>query len=335
MTLPRFVRVLLYPLSLMYGRIVRLRSKLYETGKLPQRRLKGAVVSVGNLTVGGTGKTPMVLWLAEKFAAEGKRVAILSRGYRGSRGTSDEIELLKRRLEDRVVFGVGADRYAIGRALEQRESVDVFILDDGFQHRKLARDLDIAMLDGSRKLRDEWLLPAGSLREPISAVNRADVIVVSRKFERSDVEAADAHSHAIFYSQTRLLGFRQFGAGSELLPLTEIGGPFFAFCGIGNPDGFFADLQRWHVPLAGTRAFADHHKYSRRDVEKLEAVAQAAGAKAFVTTEKDSFNLPAAPPRLPVWVAVIDFVFTDESGLLATIDRKLRERIGAREGVRA
>jgi tetraacyldisaccharide 4'-kinase len=134
MNLPGFVRVLLYPLSRLYGWGVRLRTKLYDSGKLPQKRLNASVISVGNLTVGGTGKTPMVLWLAERFLADGKRVGILSRGYRGSGGTSDEIELLKRRLGDRVVFGVGADRHAKGRGIEQRTPVDVFLLDDGFQH---------------------------------------------------------------------------------------------------------------------------------------------------------------------------------------------------------
>src|SRR5207249_12066227 len=169
------LRILLWPLSLLYGGAVRLRVLLYQKGWLKQKRLKGTVISVGNLTVGGTGKTPMVLWLAEKFLAEGKKVAILSRGYRGSGGTSDEIELLRRRLGNRVLFGVGKDRFRAGRRLELQEPVDVFLLDDGFQHLQLVRDLNILMLDGSVKLRDEWLLPAGVLREPISACRRANL----------------------------------------------------------------------------------------------------------------------------------------------------------------
>src|SRR3981189_1182132 len=163
------VRMLLWPLSLLYGVFVRLRVWLYAKGLLKQKRLKAPVVSVGNLTVGGTGKTPMVIWLAEKFLADEKRVAILSRGYRGANGTSDEIELMKFRLQGRVSFGVGKNRFAEGRRLESQQSVDVFLLDDGFQHLKLARDLDILLLDASRPLAGESLLPAGRPRAPLAA----------------------------------------------------------------------------------------------------------------------------------------------------------------------
>src|SRR5229473_1254847 len=204
MNLPRLARLLLLPLSVVYGAYMRVRAWLYASGLLKQKRLRGIVISVGNLTVGGTGKTPMVLWLAERFLAEGKRVAILSRGYRGSGGTSDEIELLKHRLKNRVLFGVGKDRFAAGQQLESRQPVDIFLLDDGFQHLQLARDLNILMLDGSVKLKEEWLLPAGILREPIAACRRANILVVTRKTERPDIEACDSQKFSIFYAQTRL-----------------------------------------------------------------------------------------------------------------------------------
>src|SRR5271167_3290750 len=199
MKLPLLARILLWPLSVLYGGYVRIRAWLYANGWLTQRRLRAKVISVGNLTVGGTGKTPMVLWLAEKFLAEGKRVAILSRGYRGSGGTSDEIELMKHRLQDRTKFGVGKDRYAEGRGIEQREPIDVFLLDDGFQHLPLARDLDIVMIDGSYRLEDQELLPAGILREPMSALRRADMLVVTRKIEQADIDAAGTHRFSVSY----------------------------------------------------------------------------------------------------------------------------------------
>jgi tetraacyldisaccharide 4'-kinase len=331
MNFPPLVRVLLWPLSVLYGVYVRIRAQLYEKGWLKQRRLRGKVISVGNLTVGGTGKTPMVLWLAEKFLSEGKRVAILSRGYRGSAGSSDEIELMKRRLHGNVRFGVGKDRFAEGRRLEQQEAVDIFLLDDGFQHLPLARDLDIAMLDGSRKLKDQWLLPAGLLREPISACRRADLLIVTRKTEPLDIEAGAAHKYSIFYAQTRLLGFRRYGAYSDIRSLSEIGhGPFYAFCGIGNPQAFFDDLGRWRVPVAGQSIFRDHHRYTAADVRRAEKSAQTAGAIAFVTTEKDAENLDGiASPAIPIFVAVIDFVLTAESEFLAAIERKLQSPVGA------
>jgi tetraacyldisaccharide 4'-kinase len=328
MKLPLLVRCLLWPLSVIYGGYVRMRAWLYANGWLKQKHLRGKVISVGNLTVGGTGKTPMVLWLAEKFLAEGKRVAILSRGYRGTGGTSDEIELMKHRLKDRVEFGVGKDRYAEGHAIERREPVDVFLLDDGFQHLPLARDLDIVMLDGSRKLKDQWLLPSGVLREPISACRRADVLVVTRKTERPDIEAGDAHEYSIFYAQTRLLGFRRYGKDSDIRPLSEIGhGPFFAFCGIGNPQGFFDDLSRWEVPVAGESVFRDHHRYTSDDLRRLEKAANRAGAITFLTTEKDAENLgQGTSTTIPIVVVVIDFAMTAESEFIAVLERKLQPR---------
>ena len=327
MKIPRALAILLWPLSQIYAFLVVGRKMMYANGLLKTKRLKALVVSVGNLTVGGTGKTPMVLWLATKLLSDGKKVAILTRGYRGSNQTSDEVQLLRHRLNDRVKFGVGANRYESGSRLEAENEIDVFILDDGFQHLQLARDLNIVMLDGSRKLRNEWLLPAGLLREPIAAVRRADLLIVTRKFERPAVEARDSHGFSIFYAQTRLLGLRQLGSTGEPVYLSEIGGgPIFAFCGIGNPDAFFSDIDRWNVPSVGRKAFADHHKYSRSDIEALEKQATALGATALMTTEKDTHNIPPGTFRMPVWVAVIDFVFTGESELVATIDRILNSR---------
>jgi tetraacyldisaccharide 4'-kinase len=272
----------------------------------------------------------MVLWLAERLLAEGKKVAILSRGYRGMDGSSDEIELLKRRLGDGVLFGVGPDRFASGTRLESANPIDVFLLDDGFQHLQLARDLDIVMLDGSREIKEQWLLPAGPLREPIAACRRADILVVTRRVERFFVEDENARTFATFYAQTRLLGFRRLGFGQSEKYSSEIGsGPFLAFCGIGNPGAFFDDLSRWHVAVAGKTAFSDHHKYSVSELSKLESRAEACGAAGLVTTEKDAENIPDIRLRLPIWIAVIDFVFTEEGELLSAIDRKLAAHQGA------
>src|SRR6266852_401957 len=180
MKLPLVVRILLWPLSILYAGAAWLRAWFYIRGWVPRERLKAPVVSVGNLTVGGTGKTPMVMWLAERLLAEGKRVAVLSRGYRGVDGTSDEIELMKQRFHERVVFGVGRDRFTQGKRLEGQENIDVFLLDDGFQHLQLSRDLDILLMDASRQMAKERLLPAGQLREPLSALSRANLLIFTR-----------------------------------------------------------------------------------------------------------------------------------------------------------
>jgi tetraacyldisaccharide 4'-kinase len=331
--IPRGLAVALWPLSVIYGWVVSAKNWMYDAGWLKTKRLQGAVVSVGNLTTGGTGKTPMVLWLASRFLAQGKSVAILSRGYKGSGGTSDEIELLRKRLGDGVRFGVGADRYEAGAKLEAERRVDVFLLDDGFQHRQLARDLDILMLDGSRNLKKEWVLPSGRLREPVSALRRADILVVSRGADKAPIETIAPKKHPVFYTQTRLVEFRRLGAGpsDSKYGSTINRSPSFAFCGIGNPEAFFADLVSWRVELAGERSFRDHHVYSDEDVERLEAEADKVSAADFVTTEKDAANLALAGGRFrrPVWVAVIDFVISAESELVETIERVLRERRGA------
>lgn len=328
MIFPLPIRVLLWPFSVVYGWVTQFRLLLYDKEVLRRRRLNAPVISVGNLTVGGTGKTPMVLWLAEKFLAEGKRVAILSRGYRGKGGTSDEVELLKRRLGERIIVGVGPNRYEEGRKIETEHAVDVFLLDDGFQHVQLARDADILMLDGAKKLKEQWLLPAGSLREPLSASSRADLIVVSRKHERPDVQARGSHERHIFYAQTRLLGLRRAGEAGPLLYVNEIGdGPFIAFCGIGNPQAFFDDLESWHVSVAGQRTYRDHHRYTESDRRNLEQFALARGAKGLITTEKDEQNLRGQVfAKLPVYVAVIDFVLSSEREFDVALDRLLRDR---------
>ena len=152
---PYPIRLLLWPISVFYGWVAQFRALLYDKGILERKRLMAPVVSVGNLTVGGTGKTPMVLWLAEKFLAEGKRVAILSRGYHGTGGTSDEVEMMKRRLGGRVPLGVGPNRYQEGRRIESAQAVDVFVLDDGYQHLQIERDVNVLMLDGSKKIREQ------------------------------------------------------------------------------------------------------------------------------------------------------------------------------------
>jgi tetraacyldisaccharide 4'-kinase len=333
MNFPPLIRALLWPLSLLYGAVVQLRAGLYARGWLKQKRLKGVVVSVGNITVGGTGKTPMVIWLAEKFLAEGKRVAILSRGYRGSGGTSDEIELMKHRLQGRVLFGVGKDRFAEGSRLEACD-IDVFILDDGFQHLPLARDVDILLIDTTRPLRQQFLLPAGCLREPVSAVNRADVVVFTRTNHSPGsartVKQLPRLPIPTFQSATKLIGFDRYGENTAQSFPEKLSGPFYAFCGIGNPEAFFLDLEKWKIPVAGRVAFRDHHPYTAADGVQLAKMAAQAGAKAFVTTEKDARNLGEVKfERTPIYLARIALEISDEEEFLGLIKTKLHAHRGA------
>lgn len=330
----RAARAVLWPLSLLYGVAASARAWAYANGRLKSCRLRAAVVSVGNLSVGGAGKTPMVLWLAEKFIAQGRRVAVLTRGYRGQDGTSDEVELLRNRLGARAMVAVGADRFAVGSALEAKQPVDIFLLDDGFQHLQLARDMDILLMDASRGQVGEALLPAGSLREPIAAMGRADALVFTRAETQPGISSAVSHlaDYPVFTSTTKLLGFRRFGSADlKLLSRDEIGaGPFLAFCGLGNPQQFFRDLENWNLSVAAQSIFSDHHRYSAADGARLERATERANARGLITTEKDAHNLKNADLRsYPVFVAVIDIAVSPEEDFLSLIASKIAQRRGA------
>ena len=239
---------------------------------------------------------------------------------------------MKHRLQGRVKFGVGKDRFAEGQRLEAEQPVDIFLLDDGFQHLPLARDVDIVLIDALRPPHRGLLLPAGSLREPFSAIGRADLLVFTRTDNRQMTAEASGEldAYPVFAATTRLLGFRLHGRDS-LMQSHEMGhGPFFAFCGIGNPQAFFDDLSRWQVPVAGQSIFRDHHPYKAADLRRLERAAHGAGAIAFVTTEKDAENLKGmGAPALPIFIAVIDFVLSHESEFLTVLEQKLQASRGA------
>lgn len=311
---------LLWPLSLLYSLAVTAKTWCYSCGILRARRLPGLVVSVGNLTVGGTGKTPMVLALAERFAEQGRKVAILTRGYKGTPGgdagrgepQSDEVALLRERLEGKVRLGVGADRCKSGMVLA-RHGIDTFVLDDGFQHIKLARDVNIVLVDATDPFGGGRTLPAGRLREPLGALRRADILVVTRSVQESSaaIETVVRRYTAapMFYASTRLKGVLRIPRLD--VPLREEDwrkARFFAFCGIGNPAAFFGDLRQWGFQVAGERSFADHHSYSQAEAAELEQAASSCGADALLCTEKDVWNLRNVRFRaLPVYAARISF----------------------------
>jgi tetraacyldisaccharide 4'-kinase len=334
MNLPLPLRLLLWPLSPIYGGVVRIKAAMYERGWLKSKRLKGAVISVGNLTTGGTGKTPMVIWLAEKFLAEGKRVAILSRGYRGKNGTSDEIELMKSRLQNRVAFGVGKDRFAAGSQIEAQKPIDIFILDDGFQHQRLTRDVNIVLIDASRPLRDEFLLPAGRLREPTSALRRADVVLFTRIESQGAAKRAiqEFPQMPIFPSAVRLVGYSQVTEtrGQAEANLNDVPQPVFVFSGIGNPQAFRADVECWGLKIVGHREFRDHHRYSASDIALLQALASSVGAQALLTTEKDVQNLGSMRPAgLPIYFCRIAMEIPDERPFFEILQQKLAKQAEA------
>jgi tetraacyldisaccharide 4'-kinase len=313
----------LWPVSLVYSAVVRAKARCYARGIFRTRKLPGSVISVGNLTVGGTGKTPVVLAIAERLAAEGKHAAILTRGYRGTASSgpsgvpqSDEVALLRERLKGKVQLGVGASRYASGMVLA-RHGVDSFVLDDGFQHLKLARDADVVLVDATDPFGGGMVLPAGRLREPLSALRRATLVVVTRSVEATAPAVESIirrHTDCpIFYASVRLESVLRLPRLDVALPSHDWQrARFLAFCAIGNSAAFFGDLRMWGFQIPGQRSFADHHVYTAAEAAQLEQSAAACGADGLLCTEKDVWNLRSVQfARLPVYCCRISVDLPD------------------------
>ncbi len=304
----------------LYALAVRVRSVAYERGLFVPRRLPVACVSVGNLTVGGTGKTPLAIWLAGELAALGARPGMASRGYGGrERGPAlvpgggapadsarfgDEPVLLAARLPGCPVV-VGRDRHAAGM-LAAAAGATVVIADDAFQHRRLARDLDIVAVDASRGIGNGRLLPAGPLREPPAALARAGFVVLTRVGEAPDAGAlrralATLAPRAAFAEADVVAdGWRDAGGDPVELPA---GAGVYAFSGLGNPEGFRRSLAGRGLRLLGWEVFPDHHPYRAAELERLGRAAAASGAAAAVTTAKDAVRIARWPGPAPLYRA--------------------------------
>jgi tetraacyldisaccharide 4'-kinase len=277
---------------------VRLRNTAYRRGWLRSEQVPAVVVSIGNLTVGGTGKTPCVEYIARFYRNLGRRVAILSRGYGSADGRNDEARVLEENLPD-VPHLQGADRVALAwRALAEWQS-EVLVLDDGFQHRRLARDVDLVLMDATAPWGHGYLLPRGLLREPPSSLQRADVLVLTRCDQapaeqcerlRRTLERIAPHKPVVETTHRPVELSNSDGASASLELLRE--GPAAAFCGIGNPEAFRRSLLDLGARLEDFRVYPDHHAYGRTDVEDLQrwACRLSAGAR-ILTTQKDAVKL--------------------------------------------
>jgi len=301
----------------------------------PRRSLPRPVLSVGNLTLGGTGKTPFVMFLARKIAARGLRPAVLTRGYRQSSRSEEEPALIARRVPECRVL-VGRDRFRSAlESLRGPEPPDVFILDDGFQHWRLERDMDIVLLDAIVPLGLGETVPAGLLREPIDSLDRASFAVITRSDLVSGRKLGILKSYltARFpalptaLSAERVVAWRDLqGALSDRGPA----GPVLAACGIGNPVGFFKRLQSEGVTIAGHAAFPDHFRWDRRSVEEVEREAVRTGAEAIVTTAKDASKIEPGWVHAHWSVMEIETVFTSGEAALETLLSRALERGDAR-----
>lgn len=308
------------PLSAIYGLVVGARNGLYERQWFRSRRLQGSVISVGNVSAGGSGKTPFVILLGELLKARGIRFDVLSRGYgRKSHGVlhvdpaglprdfGDEPLLIARRLQVPVI--VGEDRYEAGRFAEARFGAQMHLLDDGFQHRGLARDFDIVLVT-PEDARDR-LLPAGRLREPLRSLQRADAVVLT---SGAAPESFPLESKTVWRVRRGII-------------VQNILARPVAFCGIARPQNFLLQLRAAGVDPAAQAFFRDHHAYTENDIRDLLQLRQRSEASGFVTTEKDAVNLGGYLAALaPLAVVPIKMDLADAANAVDTMLRVIEDR---------
>lgn len=317
-------RDLLSPLALLYRSVLFLRDEAYRRGWVRRGSLPRPVISVGNLTVGGTGKTSFVMYLAEVLKEEGFHPAVLSRGYRrkgrgaalvsdggglllGPKEAGDEPYLLAKKLPG-VPVAVGKDRKKAGELLLGKADISHFILDDGFQYRALERDLEVVMIDAWDPFGGGHLLPWGLLREPPSALRRADVVCISRADQVPGEALRKLRGKVSDMAPGALLLECAYAPCGLVTPDGDVppdelkGKKVVALSGIGNPRAFertLVDLGAEVFPLR----FPDHHRYTRKDLERATRLAEEVGAEAVVTTEKDEVRLPR---DLPFWTLKVE-----------------------------
>ena len=340
------LRFLLIPLRWLYAASVQLRNILYTRGILKARRLPCRVISVGNIVVGGTGKTPAVIAIAKHLENKGLHVAILLRGYKrrirekvtivsdgekvctSPTESGDEAYMMAKHLSN-VPIIVGKCRYLAGQVALERFKADVLLLDDGFQHRQLARDLDILTISATHPLGNpEQLLPVGTLREPPTALRRADLILLTH----ADTPHTSAHAKKVVKRLApNALVLESIHQPTYFYPLTQNknsekrtdvptdtkelkGKRILAVCGIGNPNAFVATLMRCSVAHVELLAFPDHHIYTETDAQQIDTAFQTAAAELIVTTQKDEQKLARFVENwnLPVVVLAVALVITED-----------------------
>jgi tetraacyldisaccharide 4'-kinase len=308
----------LNPLSAIYAAGVGVKNRLYDSGVLKSRSLRGPVLSVGNLSVGGSGKTPFVILLGELLKQHGIRFDVLSRGYgRKTRGVlevdasgspnefGDEPLLIARRLGCSVI--VGESRYEAGLHAEKKFEPQLHILDDGFQHRSLGRDFDIVLLSPD-DFHDQPL-PAGRLREPLSSLRRANAVVIPSGMD--------------FASRAGQLAWRV----SRSIETSSVPERPVAFCGIARPQRFVDELCAMGIKPVAAKFYGDHHAYTSADIEELIAIRNQHVATGFITTEKDQINLGAQLEKFGnVAIARIRMELLNAADALDTMLRVIRER---------
>jgi tetraacyldisaccharide 4'-kinase len=322
--------LLLSPASLLFGAVAKTRRTLYAKGFLKSHKLDAKVISVGNITVGGTGKTPLVAYIAKVLAEKGEKVCILTRGY----GRENAHERLLVSDGEKILANVkmsgdepfesaekllgissvlaDKNRTSAGNWAIKNLGITAFILDDGFQHIQLQRDLNIVCIDATNPFGNGKLLPTGILREPLESLKRADAIVITRanlipdsKFQIPNfrLQITDYTDAPIFISRNITKKIAKIENRKCL-----------AFCGLGNPENFFSQLRQDKINAVATKIFRDHHVYSQQDANKIENIAKMNNAEILLTTAKDAVKLRDLKFELPLEVVESELIFDDEEG---------------------
>ena len=341
----------LKPLGALYGALARARAAAYRKGWRRTYHVAAPVFSVGNLTTGGTGKTPLVAWVARVLAAQGRRVCILTRGYgranprervlvsdgaqvyADARTGGDEPLWLAENLLGAAAVVADRDRVAGARWAMAHLQSDCFVLDDGFQHLRLARDCDLVTIDATNPWGGGYLLPHGHLREPLTALQRATACVITRADQAENLAALTVQiselsgGRPVFQASTVVARVRPL---SPVAPPLPVDATVYAFCALGRPAAFFTQAERAGYNLAGRHAFRDHHRYTAADLAQLAQAARQAGAAALLTTGKDAVKLRGYDCALPVYVLDIALAFDRENELRALLRNILSKPIGER-----
>lgn len=335
-------------LSWIYGKITDLRNALYEKGIFNSYRLDVPTVSIGNLTTGGTGKTPLTAFVAEIMAEKGEKVCVISRGYKRKNprrrvlvsdgkkiltdveNAGDEPFELARRLLGKAAVMADANRLVAAIWARQNLGTSTFVLDDAFQHRRVRRDLDVVLIDATNPFGNGKTLPFGILREPLKNLRRADLIIISRAnltsksqlaaLQSQISEITDCPIFTVANKISNLTKLEHFQPQTQSCPqefsrnqLQKAAG--LAFCGLGNPSGFFEQLRQEKFNLTVTESFPDHHFYTSGDLKNLEKKAQKFNAEVLLTTVKDAVKLSGLKFSMPCYVVENKLVFDDEKSL--------------------
>jgi len=329
----------LYFLSIIYKIIIQGRASLYKAGIFKSYNAKVKVISIGNISVGGTGKTPTTQWLAQNLSERGYKTAILSRGYGGKRAedvsvvsdgesvllspqeAGDEPYMLAKKLKGLPVI-VGSDRLKLANYACEKYNLDALILDDGFQHIRLKRDVNILLFDGEKGVGNGSALPRGPLREPLSAMGRADLVLINKDGSATEglkaLTKRHAPSIAVFKTSYRTTCIRELGS-DETKAIEDLKDmDVTLFSGIANPESFAKTIELLGGVIVSKTSFPDHHDYTVADIDRVSALAEKAGVSAILTTEKDAVKLEQinSPSKVPVYVVEVGLDFQEDSDKL-------------------